>query len=323
MRVRAFFAGIDRGVSVLLRAAAVLLITAPLTQAFASSDLGDAISNTVDQGYSNVPIFTNYIAYIGGAIVGVIGFGKLRNHFIKQDQPLAPALWHLLGAALLVSLPSMWALLVQTLTTDNPTGTTLAVATLSGSGGGTTLTLDQMMIDLVSVIKAPMGYLLWSLGVMLGLLFLVSAFLRIARNSGQDGPRSSMGVGTLGRILIGAILLSFAATADVFTTTIFGSDVLVFAGMDLHGTVDAAVEARANAAISAVLVFIQIIGFIAFMRGFLMLRAQADGASNVSTAASFTHLIGGAVAFNISSFLGLVQYTFCQGAASCNVFTFT
>lgn len=64
---------------------------------------------------------------------------------------------------------------------------------------------------------------------------------------------------------------------------------------------------------------IQIIGFIAFMRGFLMLRAQADGASNISTAASFTHLIGGAVAFNISSFLGMVQYTFCQGAASCNV----
>lgn len=319
MRMRGLFSAVRTG----LQATALLLVASPLAQAFASSDLGDAVTNTIDQGYSNVPIFINYIAYIGGAIVGVLGFGKLRNHFARPDQPLAPALWHLLGAALLVSLPSMWAMLVQTLTTDTPTGTTVAVATLSGSGGGGTLTLDQMMIDLVSVLKAPMGYLLWSLGVVLGLLFLVSAFLRIARNSGQDGPRSSLGVGTMGRILIGAILLSFAATADVFTTTIFGSDVLVFAGMDLKGTVDPAVEARANAAISAVLVFIQIIGFIAFMRGFLMLRAQADGASNISTAASFTHLIGGAVAFNISSFLGMVQYTFCQGAASCNVFTFS
>lgn len=321
--IRSGITGIMTALKTLGTSGALVLLLAPFARAVASSDLGDAVENTINTGYANVPVFINYIAYIGGIIVAVLGLGKIKNHFVRGDQPLGPGLWHLFGAALLISLPSAWSMLVDTLSTNSPTGTTKAVADLTGGGGGSTLTLDQMMIDLVKTMKAPMGYLLWSLGVMLGLFFLVTAFLRIARNSGQDGPRGSVGAGTIGRILIGAILLSFAATADIFTTTIFGGNVLKFAGMDLHGTVDAAVEARANAAISAVLVFIQIIGFIAFMRGFLMLRAQADGASNISTAASFTHLIGGAIAFNISSFLGLIQYTFCSGAASCNVFKFT
>ena len=33
------------------------------------------------------------------------------------------------------------------------------------------------------------------------------------------------------------------------------------------------------------MIFIQIVGFIAFMRGFLMLRALADGNTSVSSAA--------------------------------------
>lgn len=81
MRMRGLFAAVKTG----LQATASWLITSPLAQAFATSDRGDAVTNTIDQGYSNVPVFINYIAYIGGAIVGVIGFGKLRNHFARPD----------------------------------------------------------------------------------------------------------------------------------------------------------------------------------------------------------------------------------------------
>lgn len=322
--VRSFFC-LPSGVMML--AGALVLLSAPLSLAFASSgDVGDAITDVVDQGYSNVPVFINVISYIGGVMLAIIGAVKLRNHFGGGgNNPLAPGLWHLVGAALLISLPTVWDILVQTLGTSSASGSTRAVADLSGAGGGSVLSLDQMMIDMVDTIKAPMGYLLWSLGAVLGLYFLVSAFIRMARNSAQDGPKGALGAGTMGRLLVGALLLSFAATADVFTTTIFGnSGVLKFAGMNLSGVVDAGVLDHANAAISASLVFVQIIGFIAFMRGFLMLRAQADGSSNVSTAATFTHIFGGAVAFNISSFLGMIEKTFCSGgSASCSVFNFS
>ena len=309
-------------------AALLLALSSGFSAAFASAgDVGQAITDVVDGGYSNVPAFINYISYIGGVALAVVGALKLRAHFGGSgNNPLGPGLWHMVGASLLISLPTTWDILVRTLGTNTNSGTTEAVASLSGAGGGgSVLSLDQMMIDMVSASKAPMGYLLWSLGAVLGVFFLVSAFLRMARNGGQDGPKAPLGAGTMGRLLIGSILLSFASTADLFTNTIFGSTgVLTFSGMNLSGVVDTDVLDHANAAISASLVFVQILGFIAFMRGFLMLRAQADGASNASTAAAFTHLIGGAVAFNISSFLGVIEYTFCNGGgASCSVFNFT
>ncbi len=289
--------------------------------AFADEDLGASILSVVNSGYSNVPIILTYFSYIAGLMLGLIGLNKIKTHFVGGNQPLSGGLWHLVGASLLISLPTAWGMIVRSLKTGSVSGSTRAVADLSGAGGGTgSLSLDQMMIDLVTNIQAPMGYLLWSLSAVLGLFFLTTSFLRMAKNSGQDGPRNSLGAGTLSRVVIGGLLLSFSATADIVTTTLFGTNVLKFSSMDLSGSVDANALDHINATISAVLVFVQILGFIAFMRGFLMLRAQFDG-GNGSTAAAFTHIIGGAVAFNISSFMGIMEKTFCA-TAGCSVFEF-
>lgn len=288
-----------------------------------ATTVGTVINNSVTSGYSTAPVLINFIAYIAGAIVAVIGLIKIRSVFdpaFQQQNNLGTGLWHMAAAGLLISVPAAWGHVSRTLGLDTPTGSTERAAAITGSVGGP-LSLDQMMINFIADVKAPMGFLLWTLGALLGLFFIVTAFLRMASNAGQDGPKGSMGAGTMGRVVIGAILLSFAATADVFTTTLFGSDVVEFSYMSIPG-VDAATLARANDALSAVLVFIQIIGFIAFMRGFLMLRAQADGNTSVSTAAAFTHIIGGAVAVNVSPALKVFQTTFCADA-SCTVFFFT
>lgn len=302
----------------LMQALFVYAALTPLSAAMAQT-IGDSIT-TGTKGISTMPIFINYISYIAGTVVAVTGLLKLKDHVVAPDRtPLSHGLWRLFAAGLLISLPGAASMLMRTIKTSTIYGTTQAATNVTMSSSST-LSLDQMMINLVSNIKAPMGFLLWGLGVVLGLFFLVTAFVRMARGAGQDGPRGSMGSGTVGRIVIGAILISFASTADIFTTTLFGGTAVKFSGMTIPG-VSAATLTRATQAMAAILTFVQIIGFIAFMRGFLMLRAMADGNNGVSTAAAATHIIGGAVAINISPALKVIQTTMC-GSSSCAVLNF-
>lgn len=295
----------------------VYAVLAPTSAAWAQT-VGDSITSGMT-GVATMPILINYIAYIAGAVVAVTGMLKVKDHVVAPDRtPLSHGLWRLGAAGLLLALPPVAALLMRTILTSSVFGTTTAATTVPMSMSASP-SLDQMMINLIANIKAPMGFLIWSLSAILGLFFLVTAFVRMAKGAGQDGPRGSLGSGTVGRVVVGAILLSLAATADIFTTTIFGGAGAQFTGMNIPG-VSAATLEHAESVMAAILVFVQIIGFIAFMRGFLMLRALADGNNGISTAAAATHIVGGAVAINISPALKVIQETVCDGG--CSVLSF-
>lgn len=296
----------------------VYAVLAPASAAWAQT-IGASITSGM-KGVATMPVLINYIAYIAGFVVAVTGLLKVKDHVVAPDRtPLSHGLWRLGAAGLLISLPVAAGLLMRTMLTSTVFGTTTAATTGIPMAMAASPSLDQMMINLIANIKAPMGFLIWSLSAILGLFFLVTAFVRMAKGAGQDGPRGSLGSGTVGRVIIGAILLSLAATADIFTTTIFGGAGAQFKGLSIAG-VAAPTLARAESVMAAILVFIQIIGFIAFMRGFLMLRALADGNNGVSTAAAATHIVGGAVAINISPALKIIQTTVCGGG--CSVLSF-
>lgn len=294
-------------------------------EAWATATVGDVIQGGA-RNYRTLPRYLNYVSYIAGLIVSVIGIQKLRLHVDRPDQvPFSHGAWHLAGGVFLISLPAAWNILARSFRLFTASG---ATQTAVGSGismtvsASTPLSLDVMMIRFVNNVRAPIQYTIWTLSAVLGLFFLISAFLRMARGAAVDGPRGSLGSGTLGRIFIGSILLSIAATSDVFTSTFFSGSIVKFDGMSIPG-VAASDLTRANQAMAAVLVFVQIIGFIAFMRGFLMLRALADGNQSISSAAAFTHIIGGSLAFNISPFLSALQRTFCPSGSGCNVLGFS
>ena len=295
----------------------VYAVLAPASAAWAQT-VGDSITGGMT-GVATMPVLINYISYIAGFVVAVTGLLKVKDHVVAPDRtPLSHGLWRLGAAGLLISLPVAAGLLMRTMLTSSVFGTTEGATTVAMAVSASP-SLDQMMINLIANIKAPMGFLIWSLSAILGLFFLVSAFVRMAKGAGQDGPRGSLGSGTVGRVIIGAILLSLAATADIFTSTIFGGASAQFEGMSIPG-VSAATLDHAVSVMAAILVFVQIVGFIAFMRGFLMLRALADGNNGVSTAAAATHIIGGAVAINISPALKVIQETVCGGG--CSVLSF-
>lgn len=295
----------------------VYAVLAPTSAAWAQT-IGDSITGGMT-GVATMPVLINYISYIAGFVVAVTGLLKVKDHVVAPDRtPLSHGLWRLGAAGLLISLPVAAGLLMRTMLTSTVFETTKGATTVDMAVSASP-SLDQMMINLIANIKAPMGFLIWSLSAILGLFFLVSAFVRMAKGAGQDGPRGSLGSGTVGRVIIGAILLSLAATADIFTTTIFGGASAQFKGLSISGVSTSTLE-HAESVMAAILVFVQIIGFIAFMRGFLMLRALADGNNGVSTAAAATHIVGGAVAINIAPALKVIQQTVCGGG--CSVLSF-
>lgn len=295
----------------------VYAVLAPTSAAWAQT-IGDSITGGMT-GVATMPVLINYISYIAGFVVAVTGLLKVKDHVVAPDRtPLSHGLWRLGAAGLLISLPAAAGLLMSTMLTSTVFKTTKGATTVDMAVSASP-SLDQMMINLIANIKAPMGFLIWSLSAILGLFFLVSAFVRMAKGAGQDGPRGSLGSGTVGRVIIGAILLSLAATADIFTTTIFGGASAQFKGLSISGVSTSTLE-HAESVMAAILVFVQIIGFIAFMRGFLMLRALADGNNGVSTAAAATHIVGGAVAINIAPALKVIQETVCGGG--CSVLSF-
>ncbi len=285
----------------------------------ASGKISDSILSVSDNINPTLN-FINWIAFISGAMCIVISLVKLKNHIIKPDQvPLSQGLWFMFGGGLLVSLPAVIGMLQRTLKLDFAQGATVGATSFVLSGGG--VGLDGMMINFIKNVQQPMYFLLTVLGAALGAFFLITGLLRMAKGATQDGPRGSLGAGTIGRIIVGSILISLAPSIDVITSTLFGTGVVQFSGLNIPG-VDAGALSQAKNAVGAVLTFIQIVGGIAFMRGFLMLRALADGGGGgVSTSAAFTHIIGGSAALNISTVLNLFQNTFCDGA--CSPLTFT
>jgi len=277
------------------------------SSAFASSTVGSSISSVTTNINPTITLLS-YASYILGSMVLVRGLIMLSQHTSQPERvPFSHVVYHFIGATLLATLPIAFGLVQRTLGLNATGGVTKSAAALSG--GGPTMSLDVMLINFVTNIKGPMYLLLTSICVILGIFLLVTGFLRIAKNGGQDGPRSSLGGGTIMRIVVGAVLLSIGTTSDIFTTTIFGGSVVSFTG--LNPALGLAPDlTKINQAISAGLVFFQIIGFISFVRGFLMLKAIADGSQGASTAAAFTHIFGGAVAFNISPALQALQNTF-------------
>lgn len=68
-------------------------------------------------------------------------------------------------------------------------------------------------------------------------------------------------------------------------------------------------------ALTSVLIFVQLLGVVAFFRGMLMFRAiGANGNNNGGFGKAMTHVLGGVLAINIQLTVGILARTFFAGA---------
>jgi len=250
------------------------------------------------------------LAYICAAFLGVKGVLLFRKHAENpNDSKVVAATAHLVGAGTLAALPAAAKVLQQSLgivTTSTGAKGCTPGAVASGSAG-----LDVMMQNLVNNIYDPMLVVLQFLCFVIG-AFLVYRGLLKGSKIGTD-PRAAATHSIVVNLVAGAVLLSIAGMIPVMLSTIFGSeDVKDFSSIInwskiTGGSVD---TTKADLTIKAILMFIQIVGAIAFIRGWLIIKNAVEGTSQNTVPQGFTHVIGGTMALNIGQMLVIFDKTF-------------
>lgn len=109
---------------------------------------------------------------------------------------------------------------------------------------------------------------------------------------------------------VGAFLITLPGTIDTATQTLSLGD--NSATELLSRTHTDTGEQQVEDAINGVLLFVKLIGHIAFIRGFFLLKDYGNGKDGTFGRA-LTHIIGGAMAINIETTVGILAATFLPG----------
>ena len=264
-------------------------------------------------GYTRIIGATAFIAGVFIFIRGILIFKKQGEN--PNEGKTASGIAHFFVGGLLISFPAV-VLIMQTsiFGARNQAGTFTCNATGGGAGGAQSL--DVMMQNFVANVHGPMFIMLSTLSVIIGVTMIFRALLRGAK-TGAD-PRASNPKDIINGLVIGAILVSIGTVLPDMLQTIFGSPnssrMSTFKAIQWSNFVGNGVNTTAATnTVRAILAFIQIIGGISFLRGWLILKAAIEGSGQATVPQGTTHIIGGAMAINIDVMLRIIDATFGTG----------
>lgn len=292
--------------------ALVSIATFPVPAAAATADsFGQIFCETYIQSGSLLPLMST-IAYVVGFYMVGTGLWGLKDHTVdSRSTPLhLPILKTGIGGAL-VALPSETKWVVNTLFGTGPTG-----PASSGCAPGVTSTpgsatdLAQMLTNFVGNIQEPMISLGSGVAYILGVTLLFKALLKGTRY-GTD-PRLYSMTPILANMAAAAILLAIAQSSDWMRGSVFGAGTAYksFTGINWTALGVTGPTANVNAAIKSSVIFLQIVGFIGFIRGWLIMKNSVEGTGQATMAQGLTHVIGGIIAMNMQLSLEAAEKTF-------------
>lgn len=293
--------------------ASLLTVTA-VPSAFASGDtVGDVFSNTL-ASWNGITNVLSTIAYFAGAFLAVAGVFKFKDHVDNPQQTkLSEGVKRMLAGGMFLSLPFMIrairGALFDTTSLGDPSLQIRVGHTIDGSNlsdGG----LDKMVVDFMSDIGGPAEALLTGFSYIWGIAFLLVGISRLTKRM-EEGPRGPAGMGTIMTFIASGVLFSFGDSMGAFANSMFGDG-----GNNLKMNVlvsnevisDDAVE-KITPVIEAVMGFVMLVGYIAFIRGWFVLRAFADGQQGATVAQGLTFLFGGTLAINLGQFVNMISNT--------------
>ena len=298
-----------------LAAWAVALLLGSTEVAMAQS-LGDMICTAATNTGPFFGPVLSAVAYMAGAAFMVQGIYHLRGHSESpQNYPLHKSLMLLAGSALLFTLPTIVSTIITSLYTTAAGGGGFAGSCAAGAvtgGPG----LDAMMASFVGNIKAPIEDLVSGIAIACGLFMIVRGLVK-ASKYGFD-PKTNSINSIVSCLVFGALLMTVGDNLNYMLTSVFGSSTITTAtgGSVLSWAFVSALgagSAQFANGIAAALGFVQIIGTIAFVRGWLVLKKAVDGNGQATLAQGITHIVGGVLAINIMTFLQIMDYTFGTG----------
>lgn len=296
---------------------AMLLSVVGASDAFAGQSLGDVVENTVTSSEMIPGLFTGF-AYLIGLCFGVWGIHGLYVHVQNPNQnPVWPGLQRLFAGGALFALPIFFDAAYNTIM-DGNAGTHNDSAQGTWSGATTGFGLDTMMASLMNDTSYAINSLVVNFAYLAGIIFVIIGIVRLTKSM-QEGPRGPGGFGTIMTFVVAGALFSLNGLLAAFDISLFGTDqVASFANLAFTGGMTAQEIDHVHAVISSILMFMMILGWISFVRGWFIIRDVAEGDRNASLMAAFTHLFGGALAVNLGPLMNAVQETFGLTAFGVN-----
>ncbi len=168
--------------------------------------------------------------------------------------------------------------------------TTLLFSSIANAQG---VSIESMLNNFTSSVD-PLIDLLRAISYVAGLYFAIKGIFLFIDHSKSNGqvPLSK----PILTIVISAFMMSIGASLDVFTASIYGSQ---GPGSYLAPS-SGSVGAQAKQMIASIFIFLKLVGFFAFVRGFFILqKAVATGQDLMPK--GFTHIIGGILLFHFKA----------------------
>ena len=283
------------------------------------STLGGAICNAA-VNFQSFSLLFQWVAYTAGVACAIQGVYHLRGYTENpQNFPLNRAIMLLVGSACLLALPSAIGAVVTSLYASQEAGGGFGWSCLvdnlgNSSGSG----LDVMMSNFINNISGPIVETVSLVAFLCGLYMIIHGLVK-ASKYGFD-PKTHSPSSIIINILFGALLMTIGDNLNMMMTSVFGTSSFSFNVANATSTVmgwtavqNLSGSTQFGTAIGAALTFFQVIGAIAFVRGWLILKKVAEGGGNVTLAQGITHVLGGVLAINIFVFLQIMDTTFGTG----------
>lgn len=296
----------------------ILALIAPSSAHAMVLNFGGMICQFTQQN-SGLPAFLSWIAYIAGTFFIVKAYLELRRWTEDpQRHPMSKVLLYAFAGVCCSILPSFVRMLMDSVFTSAgwlvggaPACVPGAPIPIVGVGG-----LDLVANNFVNNISGPafmgLGFLCYALGV----YFIFRGLNKLSKYN--TDPKAYSPQAIMGNLFIGALMMAVGRTKDVWMASIFGigAGPLTFATVGA-GTINwtalgiaPATAVQFDTAYIAATTFFQVIGLIAFIRGWLIMKAIAEGVGNHTTSQGVTHIIGGIFCMNIIIFLRAAFNTF-------------
>jgi hypothetical protein len=279
-----------------------------------AATFGDVLCNAFENAKPFASVFES-IAYVSGALSTLRGVHLLRLHADDpRNNKLGVPLIYLAGAMVLLALPSFIVALENSffVPAQGGGGSCQAGAVAAATG------LENVLHNFISNFREPL-LLVTSLTAILSGLFMIVRGLIKASKYGTD-PKTHSIHSILTNVGFGAFLMMIGSNLNMMLATVFGKGtsmgnvgidsktVLAWKAVDVLGGSE-----KFALAIASALTFVQLIGAIAFVRGWLILKKVVEGGSNASLTQGLTHILGGVLAINIGGFLEIMDKTFGTG----------
>ena len=288
---------------------AVLVVIGHDAQA-AGGKLSNIMTN-VTMSWGSFQSILSAVAWLMGAGLGTIAIFKFKDHVDNPAQtPLSAGVKRMLAGGMLLSLPFMLNAVRGSLYGNMTVGGNSLKNT--GFGGAVALSpggLDKMVVDVMSNIAGPLEGLLTAFSYLAGIALLLVGISRLTKRL-EEGPRGPAGFGTIMTFIASGALFSFGDSMGTFTSTVFGDNNLMSViVINSNVITNATDKARIEKVLEGVEVFVMIVGYIAFIRGWFVLKNFADGQQGATMAQGLTFLFGGTVAINLGELINALQNT--------------